>query len=600
MCIRDRFFQIGDTRTFITYNFNSNSTENVEAVLTDTGTHCYLWVASGYTVEDSKLNDIKNEFDLVIYPIDTTYFGKEPNVDNDEKIHILIFDIKDNYQEEKVYIAGYFDPADQTGQNQLDMFYMDLNPGIPGSNSFYATLAHEFQHMIHYNQDNSEETWLNEGFSMYAEVLCGYGLPTYHINAFVNNPNTSLTDEFNNTLEEYGAVFLFIEYMEEIVERQDISISTFTRTLVSSELHSINSINYILPQFLTSEYDTFEKIFNKWVLANYLDLSYGDYGYRRENMDLQVNLTSVDTLYTNSLSIGYPEYYVNSWSANYFKIYPSDSILTISVNFDGYINGTSGSDDFSCLSVLGISGDSLINPPEIYIPDNNGNVSGVSVQANSIEYFIFIVAGADDGGNFELLLEPSQIVPVELSLFNAFIESNRIKLIWITSSETNNYGFEVERKFINKDFQKIGFIEGNGTSSKVNSYSFTDNDVTPGWREYRLKQIDYNGTFTYSNVIEIFIDFPQKFTLYNPYPNPSNSSVIFKVDFPVDTEAEISIYSLTGEKVITLKKDNINKGKHSYIWNGINRQGKRVASGIYIINIKSNKFTASKKFIILK
>ncbi len=119
-------------------------------------------------------------------------------------------------------------------------------------------------------------------------------------------------------------------------------------------------------------------------------------------------------------------------------------------------------------------------------------------------------------------------LPVELTSFNAQANSNNIELSWITATEVNNYGFDVERKIDTKNWEKIAFIEGHGNSNSNKYYSFNDKGIaTTGKVFYRLKQINLDGTFEYSKTIEVVIDAPNSFELLQNYPNPFNYYKIY-------------------------------------------------------------------------
>ena len=411
----------GDTLTFKTYNFNTNQSEDTPATLRKVDTHCYIWVADdqwppngtrlGDTEDEAKnkVETIGTEFDTNIYPNDRTYFGTEPNVDGDPRIHILVFDIKDGYTgipPNDAYIAGYFDPADQTGQNNLDMFYMDLDPGVAASITFYGTLAHEFQHMIHYNMDtgHDEEDWFNEGLSDYAILVCGYGLPNTHINAFATTPDVALTDAFNNTFEEYGASFLFVEFMTELAERNGKTISDFTKALVDEEDDGINAINDVAPNFLPSEHDNFEKIFDAWVIANYLDSPTGTYGYRYPGLDFSVSTEQVALNPLSNRTHTWEDQDVNSWAADYFEVEPTPSLFDLLLNFNGGISGISPFDDFNDLQVLVIKDGNLVGSP-IPIGLNFLNDVNYTVTLRSYDQLVLVISGNDDGGGYDLSVE---------------------------------------------------------------------------------------------------------------------------------------------------------------------------------------------------
>ena len=130
-------------------------------------------------------------------------------------------------------------------------------------------------------------------------------------------------------------------------------------------------------------------------------------------------------------------------------------------------------------------------------------------------------------------MDYDNIVPVELTSFTASVLQNEkaVQLNWTTATETNNSGFEILRGVYpansrtqnDNEWNTIGFVPGFGTTTEPKSYSFTDENVSTGIYKYRLKQIDFDGTFEYSNEIEVEVDFtPKEFVLYQNYPNPFN------------------------------------------------------------------------------
>jgi len=198
-------------RTFTDYQFYQ-----VTATLEKIGIHCYIYVEDGQTVSGAVLNDLASEFDTNIYPIDTSIFGSEPDVDEDPRITILLLDIDDGYDGTGGFIAGYFHSINEyntTNSNFREMFYLDLDPGRPGSTQSFGTLAHEFQHMIHFNQDVNESTWVNEGCSTLAEFLCGYDHDS-NIEEFLIAPDDGLI-HWGDELADYGQVYLFLYYLWE-------------------------------------------------------------------------------------------------------------------------------------------------------------------------------------------------------------------------------------------------------------------------------------------------------------------------------------------------------------------------------------------------
>lgn len=191
-------------------------------------------------------------------------------------------------------------------------------------------------------------------------------------------------------------------------------------------------------------------------------------------------------------------------------------------------------------------------------------------------------------------------VPVELVSFSAQVIDDGIKLAWLTASETDNFGFDVERGASRDTFTKIGFVPGNGTTATERRYQFLDDKVSSGIVFYRLKQIDLNGSFEYSNVIEVAVTGPKSFTLSQNYPNPFNPETRIEFTVPNTSKVEITIYDELGRTIRKLVNEQYGTGTYSITWNGKNDAGQLVASGLYLYAIKSGQFTSTRKMIFLK
>jgi Secretion system C-terminal sorting domain len=198
-----------------------------------------------------------------------------------------------------------------------------------------------------------------------------------------------------------------------------------------------------------------------------------------------------------------------------------------------------------------------------------------------------------------IIIYYENVVPVEQLSFTYYVLQNKnaVLLKWETSTETNNSGFEILRFTQNdKEWKEIGFIEGNGTTTEPKSYSFTDKEIIAGTYKYRLKQIDYDGTFKYSNELDVTVDFaPKEFVLYQNYPNPFNPTTVINFSIPENTNITLSIYNILGQTVAELLKSKLIAGNYSYQWNA----GKE-AAGIYICELKTDRFRSMKKMVLLR
>jgi len=148
----------------------------------------------------------------------------------------------------------------------------------------------------------------------------------------------------------------------------------------------------------------------------------------------------------------------------------------------------------------------------------------------------------------EVTIQLPTVVPVELSLFTAQVEEDKVILTWITQTETNNFGFEVYKSFDGQDFEKIGFVKGQGTSTQKVTYTFEDFEYRSGTIFYRLKQIDNDGSFEFSQIISVKIDAPTEFLLSQNYPNPFNPETRIQYDLPKTTLVRLEIFNPLGQK----------------------------------------------------
>lgn len=190
-------------------------------------------------------------------------------------------------------------------------------------------------------------------------------------------------------------------------------------------------------------------------------------------------------------------------------------------------------------------------------------------------------------------------IPVELSSFTASVGDGNVTLNWSTASETNNQGFEVQRA-VNGEFEVVGYVDGNGTTTEVQNYSFTDRNVQAGTYSYRLKQIDLDGTFEYSSTIEVDVTAPKEFALDQNYPNPFNPSTKIAFRLATDANVTLKVFDILGQEVMSLISGDLTAGSHEVIFDasGIN-------SGVYFYRIDAKgidgtDFSSVKKMILTK
>ncbi len=191
-------------------------------------------------------------------------------------------------------------------------------------------------------------------------------------------------------------------------------------------------------------------------------------------------------------------------------------------------------------------------------------------------------------------------VPVELVSFNASVAGNNVNLNWVTATEINNSGFVVERKVIDGMFNSVTFIKGNGTTTNPSSYSFNDKDLSAGKYSYRLKQIDLDGTSSYSKTVEVEISQPTEFALNQNYPNPFNPSTVISFELPVEANVTVTIFNSLGEEISKVVKGQLTAGHHQFTFDAHN-----LSSGVYIYKLyaagkNGELFSTSKKMSLIQ
>ncbi len=191
------------------------------------------------------------------------------------------------------------------------------------------------------------------------------------------------------------------------------------------------------------------------------------------------------------------------------------------------------------------------------------------------------------------------IIPVELSSFTAEIQDKNVLLKWITSTETNNMGFEIERSVsastTQRTWKKLDFVSGNGTTTEKSTYLFVDNNPVAGKSYYRLKQIDFEGSSKTYPSVEVNFGNANEYSIAQNFPNPFNP--VTEINFSLEKSGytTLKVYNILGSEVATLINGNLEAGKHS-----VQFDAKDLTSGVYLYTIKSNNYTATKKMILMR
>jgi len=196
------------------------------------------------------------------------------------------------------------------------------------------------------------------------------------------------------------------------------------------------------------------------------------------------------------------------------------------------------------------------------------------------------------------LTELTDIVPVEMLTFTASVRNSQIQLLWSTASELNNRGFEIERSVNDaSNFTTVGFVDGKGNSTEISYYSFNDNPQVSGANQiyYRLKQIDFDGTFSYSNIVNVTYDVPAEFVLNQNYPNPFNPATTISYFVPKESFVSLKVYDFLGREVTTLVNEMKSTGSYELSFDASN-----LPSGTYFCTLNTDGYSKTTKMLLLK
>jgi photosystem II stability/assembly factor-like uncharacterized protein len=199
------------------------------------------------------------------------------------------------------------------------------------------------------------------------------------------------------------------------------------------------------------------------------------------------------------------------------------------------------------------------------------------------------------GANGTILHTINGSVPVELISFAATTNGNEVILNWSTATELNNQGFEIQRSIEGVEFFTVGFVNGYGTTSEKHNYTYADKNLVNGEYYYRLKQVDYNGSYEYSDVVEVEWRAFNSYLLEQNYPNPFNPTTTIGFGVENTSNVKIEIINSVGEEVAVLLNEEIEVGYHKVEFNA-----SALSSGVYFYQLRAGHFIETKKMLLLK
>ncbi len=253
------------------------------------------------------------------------------------------------------------------------------------------------------------------------------------------------------------------------------------------------------------------------------------------------------------------------------------------------------------------------------VPVTAGNTYHIVLKTPSSSSFNFITGGTshsqystnsganwnsytDDIGIRAIISPLESATPVEINSFYTVVENEKVILNWTTATEINNYGFEIQVS-TNKttEWETIGFVNGHGNSNSPNEYNFVDTTPHSETVNYRLKQVDTDGSFEYSEIVEVTLDKVYKYSLEQNHPNPFNPTTELNYTIPNDSKVKVEIYNTLGQRVAELVNINQNVGNHSVTWNAIGFSSGTYFARFTATSLKNNEtFTDVKKLLLIK
>jgi glucose/arabinose dehydrogenase len=260
-------------------------------------------------------------------------------------------------------------------------------------------------------------------------------------------------------------------------------------------------------------------------------------------------------------------------------VYRGQNVLEL---YGKYIYG-----DYGTAKVWSIEYDGTNPAVNTLVTTAAGSITSFGVDENNELYLVSF--------NGKIYRFTPTVVPVELISFSAVVVDGKIKLDWNTATETNNAGFKIERSRDGVNYEEIFFVGGNGTTTNRNVYSYLDESVSSGVYYYRLKQINYDGSFEYLNVVAIDLGVPVRFLLEQNYPNPFNPKTTINFQLPKAGLVTLKVYDVLGNEVLTLIDDQKSAGSYTVDFNA-----EQLTSGIYFYKLTSGNFNSTKKMILMR
>lgn len=405
-------YSVGARKDFWVTNVDTNENFQITAVLQYVGDNTYFWIEEGVKYDSADLQALADTFDQEIVPKNREFFGSEwnPGVDGDPHIYIV-------YAGGLGYsLAGYFSSADEVHplaheySNAHEMFLINSDNVALWEDYIYGTLAHEFQHMIHWYTDRNESTWMNEGFSMLAELLNGYDIGG-HDYSYLVNTDLQLTDwgdEVGTNSPYYGASFLFMTYF---LDRFGEDAS---KALVANPENSMESIQLVLNELgfknpTTGAALTAEDVFADWAVTNLLldssvadgQFNYTSYAPQRASVTETISVFTSETLRRNVYQFGVDSIRLTGLSGEFTLNFTGSTLVNL-LPVDAY------SGDYAFYSNKGDESDMSLTQTFDFTKVNAPIEMSYAISYDlEKDYDYLYLAASTDGKTWQILETPS-------------------------------------------------------------------------------------------------------------------------------------------------------------------------------------------------
>jgi len=576
-------------------------------------------------------------------------FGSPPDIDNNDKVYILLIDVRDDYvpDSSETYVAGYFDPLDQEGYagNRADIIYLDTNPGTLSGDHILpqiGTLAHEYQHLIHYRHDSNEETWVNEGLSELSPVLMG--LPHREFTSYLTNTNVRL-DSFGQELADYARCGLFFLYTWVQLGTQ------FIRELIVETENGTSGFNLTLSAYNPSSMDGFVL---DWHVANFIQ-GEGAYGYGDLFSIPQPVMHEVITTFPQEdfpgsvVRLGAQWILITGGRNLYMRASRTDidPRLTLLNGNDrtiiaapqlfaaGYYDSTFGT-AYNDLVVLATASTAVSSSAaySLYVDAQGGyEEKTLSYDGNEDPMELLFITLGDALGNegeaavaFDIVSDKGELSAVQFYTLTS--DSVRVRVYHQALSPDSVIHTALVSAPLATDWTTHrlprGLQEGNqrvfvSVAGVDNALAYNDNDTISHYSYYRFPE---NTSFTRLDSLKVaFPSGEEKILVGNwsvrlsyllldtsedeiriPvfagqfYPNPFNP--ITHIDISPGYAVELILYNILGQEVFRLKQP---AGLSTRLtWNGIMDDGRLAPSGVYLARVVVGGTVVNRKIVLIR